>query len=355
MSSLQAFPVAARGALLAVLAAVLFGLSTPLVQRLGVGLGPFTTAALLYAGAALCGAALRRPPAREAALRRADRGRVVAMAALGAVAGPVALAWGLQRTSGASASLMLVLEAVFTALLARLLYAEALGHRVLAAMALMGAGALLLVADQGLAGAVQWLGLLAVTGATLAWAADNTLSRALADRDPGQVVLAKSLLGALASAVLGAVAGEPAPGAASALGLVAVGAAGYGLSLRCYLLAQRSFGAGRTGSLFSLAPFLGAVAAVMLGERLPGPLMLLGGLLMLAGVLLHLGEHHAHEHEHEALEHEHAHTHDDGHHLHPHAGYEAPPTGQAHSHPHRHEPQRHTHEHVPDLHHGHTH
>ena len=43
---------ALRGGLLALLAAALFGLSTPLVQYFGQGLGAFTTAALLYAGAA---------------------------------------------------------------------------------------------------------------------------------------------------------------------------------------------------------------------------------------------------------------------------------------------------------------
>ena len=47
---------ALRGGLLAVLAALLFGVSTPLIQRLGAGLGAFTTAALLYAGAAGAGA-----------------------------------------------------------------------------------------------------------------------------------------------------------------------------------------------------------------------------------------------------------------------------------------------------------
>ena len=43
---------ALRGGLLALLAAALFGLSTPLVQGFGAGIGPFTTAALLYGGAA---------------------------------------------------------------------------------------------------------------------------------------------------------------------------------------------------------------------------------------------------------------------------------------------------------------
>ena len=41
---------AVRGGAWALLAATLFGLSTPLVQRFGNGLGPLATAALLYAG-----------------------------------------------------------------------------------------------------------------------------------------------------------------------------------------------------------------------------------------------------------------------------------------------------------------
>ena len=39
--------------------------------------------------------------------------------------------------------------------------------------------------------------LLAVALATVAWGVDNTLSRGVAERDPGQVVLVKAALGAL--------------------------------------------------------------------------------------------------------------------------------------------------------------
>ena len=173
---------ALRGGLLALLAAVLFGVSTPLVQRLGVGLGAFTTAALLYAGAAAAGVFLRQPVEREARLVRSDIPRLLAMAAFGAVLGPVALAWGLQHTSGTSASLMLTLEAVFTALPAWRLYGESLGMRVRAALALLLAGGVLLVLDQGHAGSTRMLGLLAVAAATAAWGVDNTLSRTLAER-----------------------------------------------------------------------------------------------------------------------------------------------------------------------------
>ncbi|MEO7243565.1 MAG: DMT family transporter, partial [Rubrivivax sp.] len=211
---------ALRGGLLALLAAVLFGISTPLVQRFGAGVGAFTTAALLYAGAAAAGALLRRRIEREARVRRSDLRRLVAMAIFGAVVGPVALAWGLQHTSGTSASLMLTLEALFTAVLAWRLYREAMDGRVWTAMLLLLAGGMQLVLDQGRGGGAQLWGLLAVLVATAAWGVDNTLSRALAERDPGQVVMLKATLGACATALLAVAFGEPLPGALPALALL---------------------------------------------------------------------------------------------------------------------------------------
>ena len=342
---------ALRGAALALAAAVLFGASTPLVQLYGAGLGAFTTAALLYAGAAVVGALSRKHIGREARLQRTDAPRLLAMAGLGAVIGPVALAWGLQRTSGTSASLMLTLEAAFTAVLAWWLYRETIGRRVWAALALLLGGGALLVLDQGAIGGARPWGLLAVLMATAAWGVDNTLSRALAERDPGQVVLVKSALGAASTALLALALRETAPGWTAALALLAVGAAGYGLSLRLYLLAQRAFGAARTGSVFAFAPFIGAALALALGERSASPLLVAGSALMLLGVVFHLSESHLHEHEHEALDHEHAHGHDDGHHDHVH---DPVPVGR-HSHPHHHAPLRHDHPHVPDAHHAHRH
>ena len=342
---------ALRGGLLALVAALLFGLSTPLVQRFGTGVGPFTTAALLYAGATLVALLLRRPTQREAQLRRTDLPRLLAMATSGAVIGPVALAWGLQRTSGSSASLMLTLEAVFTAVLAWRWFGETMDRRVIGALLLLLAGGALLVLEQGLAGQVQLLGLLAVALATAAWGVDNTLSRGVADRDPGQVVWAKALLGSGATVALALLSHEALPGWTNVLALLAVGATGYGLSLRFYLLAQRTFGAARTGSLFAFAPFIGAAGAFALGDRSGSALMAVGGGLMVLGVLLHLMERHSHPHTHEALEHEHAHSHDDGHHLHTHQ----PMPGGAHSHWHQHTPTQHEHPHVPDAHHLHRH
>lgn len=160
---------ALKGGLIALLAAVFFGVSTPLVQRLGLHVGSFSTASLLYAGAALIGALLRQPIEQEARVRQGDALRIILMAIFGAGIGPVALAWGLQHTSGTSASLMLSLEAVFTAALARLWYHETLDRRVILAMLLLTLGGMALVLDRAGAGSSQVTGLLAVMVATAAW------------------------------------------------------------------------------------------------------------------------------------------------------------------------------------------
>ena len=173
----------------------------------------------------------------------------------------------------------------------------------------------------------------------------------MAERDPLDVVAAKGGIGA---AITGAIAiwfGEPAPGLVPVLVLLACGATGYGLSLRLYLLAQRRIGAGRTGSVFALAPFVGAGLAYAMGDRHPSAWTLGAVGLFVLGVYLHATERHAHKHLHVPADHDHVHRHDDGHHSHTH---ELPVAGE-HAHQHHHEQAEHTHEHAPDVHHDHPH
>jgi len=94
---------------------------------------------------------------------------------------------------------MLTQEALFTVLLSCLLYREHIDRRVGLAIVLLALGGGLLVFDRAGNGATQVIGLLAVTGATISWAVDNTLSRTLADLDPGRVVVGKASVGAACS------------------------------------------------------------------------------------------------------------------------------------------------------------
>ena len=258
-----------KGGILALLAALAFGVTTPFVQRFGHGVGPLPSATLLYAGAASASiVGLSKGTEREAPVRAAHLGRLVLIAAVGAVIAPVCLTWGLQHVNATSASLLLNFEAIFTVVLAWIFFRESIGPRVAIALGLMIAGGALLVAGHGASssGGLGW-GAAAVFLAALAWAFDNTLTRPLADLNPTQVVRWKGALGASFGVLLSLVLGQPFPALGGMLALLACGATGYGLSLQLYLLAQRRIGAARTGSIFAIAPFIGAGAAWVMGDR----------------------------------------------------------------------------------------
>ena len=341
-----------RGAALALAAAVLFGVTTPAIARLGAGVGPFATAACLYGGAALAAALLRVGSERQGrTLSSQQFARLFTVAVFGALMAPSLLAWGIAQAGPTPASLALNLEAVATVLLARWLLAEPIGKRVAWAVACMLAGGTLLVLDVAERSRPELWGVLAVAAATLCWAMDNTLTRPLADNDPLEVVASKGALGALLSVCVAAWQHEAAPQSWQIGALAVAGALGIGVSLRLYLLAQRTIGAARTGSLFAVGPFVGGVVSWLLGDRAAGSGTLLGSVALAFGVYLHVTERHRHHHAHAALEHEHAHRHDDGHHEHAHE----PAVSGEHTHWHRHDSLEHEHDHAPDLHHDHSH
>jgi len=105
-------------------------------------------------------------------------------------------------------------------------YRETIGKRVWAALTLMSLGGVALAIDVVGDGRFSVLGALAVSGATLAWACDNTLSRSLSQQNPVVIVALKGLLGAGVTATLAYTLGEPPPGRREVLMLLACGASG---------------------------------------------------------------------------------------------------------------------------------
>ncbi|HEY3013295.1 MAG TPA: EamA family transporter [Gemmatimonadales bacterium] len=343
-----------RGPWLALLAALLFGLSTPIAKVLLRDAEPQILAGLLYLGSGIGLAVawlLRRRRGGEAPLSRRNLPWLAGAIAAGGVLGPVLLLFGLERTPASSASLLLNLEGVFTALFAWFVFHENFARRIALGMLAIVAGGVVISWE----GQLAWGGLggpLLVTAAGLAWAIDNNLTQKVSAGDPVQIAMLKGLIAGSMNCGLAVWLGAGWPGAGRVGAALLLGFLSYGLSLVLFVLALRHLGTARTGAYFSVAPFIGAAVAILgFGEH-PTPLFIAGAVLMIIGVWLHLAERHLHEHSHEALEHEHAHVHDD-HHQHSHRPED--PSGEPHTHQHRHEPLVHTHPHYPDIHHRHPH
>jgi drug/metabolite transporter (DMT)-like permease len=344
-----------RYALLALAAAALFGASTPLAKLLQADIAPGLLAGLLYLGSG-AGLALvqiaRRPGARatETPLQAGDYPWLAGAVLCGGIAAPLLLMWGLAGASASGVSLLLNLEGVLTALIAALVFKEAIGRRIWFAAGLMlAAGLLLGYAPQ--AGFDVSLRTLAVCAACALWALDNNLTRRIAAADPVNIAMIKGLAAGSVNVAAALALGAHLPQALPLAGSLLLGWLGYGVSLVLYILALRHLGSARAAAHFSTAPFIGAALAIaLLGEPV-SPGFVAAFLLMAVATWLALTEQHGHAHRHEPLTHRHVHTHD-AHHQHAHRGDEGP---APHAHPHRHEPLAHSHAHLPDLHHRHRH
>lgn len=279
---------AGGGVGLALAAALLFGLVN--VAAKGSTLSPLHLggAAYLLAGLALA------PFLRSASVERRDAPRVLAMALLGGALAPLALFAGLARTSATHASLLLTLEMVFTAILARAVLRERVTRRAALALLLLFAGALVVgasaVGPRDSNDPATLAGDALVALAALGWAADNTISADLAKRHkPHHLIALKGLIGG-GAALLAAALFARAPVYVTSENVRAVayiGLFGIGASTVLFYHALQRVGATRTASVFlpttALAGVLGA--AVLLGEPLRG-LHVASAALAVAGVLL---------------------------------------------------------------------
>ncbi|MEO7067585.1 MAG: EamA family transporter [Rhodanobacter sp.] len=339
----------------AVGAALLFGASTPIAKQLLHDTSPILLAGLLYLGSGVGLGLIRtvRDRGWQAPSMTAKEWLWLLLAiGFGGVLGPVALLLGLTRTSAASASLLLNLEAVLTALLAWIVFHENADRRIVLGMALIVAGAVVLVVPDASHGASMGWGAVLIAGACLCWALDNNFTRKVSASDALFIAGLKGLVAGGVNVGIALMLGARWP-AMPFVGLaMTVGLLGYGISLVLFVLALRGLGSARTGAYFSTAPFMGAAIAILAFGDNASPIFWLATALMGAGVWLHLTERHEHLHTHEPMTHTHRHVHDE-HHQHVHdVDWDG---SEPHTHEHTHAPLTHSHQHYPDIHHQHDH
>lgn len=332
-------------------AALLFGAGTPLAKWLLGTIDPWLLAGLLYLGSGI-GLTVYRflIHAPTVHLPRQELPWLAGAIVTGGIIAPVLLMVGLTRMPAAGVSLLLNAESVFTALLAWFVFRENFDRRIALGMLVIVAGAAVLSWPSESSVVALWP-MLAVLGACFAWGVDNNLTRKVSLTDATWVASVKGLAAGTVNLILAFWLGATLPSLPHLAGSMVVGLFAYGISLTLFVIGLRHLGTARTGAYFSVAPFFGAVLAILMGEAVTLPLIV-AGILMALGVWLHLTERHEHPHEHVAMVHEHEHVHDEHHQHHHQDGLSS---DSSHSHLHQHEPLSHEHAHFPDAHHRHHH
>lgn len=334
----------------ALTAACLFGISTPLAKLLLGEVNPWLLAGLLYLGSGL-GLFLYRRVRQlpKFSLPKAELAWLLAAIFAGGVLAPVLLLLGLKAMPASGASLLLNAEAVFTAVLAWVVFRENVDRRILLGMLVIVAGALILSWSADVSFGSFWPSL-AILSACFLWGLDNNLTRKVSLNDATALTCVKGLVAGSVNLSLALLMGAQVPTVSIMISALGLGFFAYGVSLSLFIIGLRHLGTARTGAYFAIAPFFGAILSIILLNEPISLSLVCAGLLMALGVWLHLTEYHSHEHDHSVLEHEHVHIHDE-HHQHQH---DFPVSvGEQHTHWHRHEPITHTHAHYPDAHHQH--
>lgn len=279
-----------KGIALALLAAALYAVNAPFSKLLLDFMPPTLMAGFLYIGAGLGMGAIalvRRAKGQvggERALTRAELPYTVAMIVLD-IAAPICLLVGLSYTTAAHASLLNNFEIVATAGIAYLIFREKISPRLFFGIVFVVLSCLLLSFED--MGALRFSkGSLFVLLAALCWGLENNCTRKLSAKDPLQIVLLKGIFSGLGSLVIGLVIGERLTVWWCVPAVLGVGLVAYGMSIFCYVYAQRLLGAARTSAYYAIAPFIGAALSLLIFRILPGPLYLVALVLMMVGAWL---------------------------------------------------------------------
>jgi drug/metabolite transporter (DMT)-like permease len=340
------------GSLMGLLAALLFGASTPASKMLLSSLTPFQLAGLLYLGAAIGTfpfALTGNPLGGRRPVGRSNWVRLGGAILFGGCAAPVLLLLALSLTQAGSVALMLNLEVAATAVLGLLIFREHLHIPGLLGIAGIFTAGVLLSRGGGSPGVLAGL---AVAAGCVCWGIDNHLTALIDSITPSGTAFFKGSIAGSVNLAIGLSLAPLHTTWTTVAFALCVGALSYGASIVLYIASSHQLGATRAQGLFASAPFVGAVLSFLVLRESIGAVHVWTGAILIVSVVLILRSQHTHVHHHALTEHIHRHKHDDGHHAHDHPELE--PAG-SHTHPHRHEPVTHSGRHWPDLHHRHDH
>ena len=336
------------------MAAVCYGISSPVSKIMLENIPPIFMASLLYLGAGfgmgfiVLMNNLKAKQQTEAKLAKSDLPYIIGMIALDIIA-PILLMSGLILSSPASVSLLNNFEIVATSVIALIVFKEMVGKRMWLSITLITISTMIL-SFEDIKGFSVSFGSLLVLGACVSWGFENNCTRMLSLKNPLQIVVLKGFGSGIGSLIIAVATKAYSMNAAFILLALLLGFFSYGLSVYFYILAQRNLGASRTNAYYAFAPFIGVILSFVFFREALTVSFTVALVVMAAGTYLAVSERHIHVHVHEAIIHEHRHNHKDGHHNHQHETME-----QEHSHLHTHEKMEHRHLHTPDLHHNHTH
>ena len=276
-----------KGIMMAILAAVLYALSSPFSKILLNEMPPTLMAGFLYLGAGVgmsliaVSRRVRQVENTEIHLSKAEMPYTVAMILLD-IAAPICMLIGLNATTAANASLLNNFEIVATALIALVVFKERISKRLWTGILFVTLSSVILSFEDVTSLEFSY-GSLFVLLAAVFWGLENNCTRKLSSCDPLEIVLLKGIFSGIGSIVIGLVIGERLVNLWSVIAVMAVGIVSYGLSIYFYVHAQRLLGAARTSAYYAVSPFIAAFLSILIFGQIPEVTYFIALILMAVG------------------------------------------------------------------------
>ena len=276
-----------KGIMMAILAAVLYAMSSPFSKILLNEMPPTLMAGFLYLGAGI-GMSLiavsrkaRQVETTEIHLSKAEMPYIVAMILLD-IAAPICMLIGLNATTAANVSLLNNFEIVATALIALVIFSERISKRLWMGIFFVTLSSVILSLEDVTSLEFSY-GSLFVLLAAVFWGLENNCTRKLSSCDPLEIVLLKGIFSGIGSIVIGLVIRERLMNLWSVIAVMAVGIVSYGLSIYFYVHAQRLLGAARTSAYYAVSPFIAAFLSILIFGQIPEVTYFIALILMAVG------------------------------------------------------------------------
>ena len=276
--------------MLAILAASLYALSSPLSKVLLNYMSSTLMAGFLYLGAGI-GMGLisiirnkSKQQNIEEKITKKELPYVIAMVVLD-IAAPIFLLLGLSMTSAANASLLNNFEIVATSIIAFAVFKEKISTRLWLGIAFVMLSCTLLSFDGAESFRVAY-GSLFILLACICWGIENNCTRVLSSKDPQQIVTIKGIFSGVGALIIAFIVGERLKNVWSILFVLLLGFVSYGLSIFFYVYAQRYIGATRTSAYYAIAPFIGTLLSLLIFNVMPSYTYFLALALMIVGAYL---------------------------------------------------------------------
>ena len=250
----------------ALLAALLYALSSPISKLLLEFIGPTLMAACLYLGAGFGLLLVKKTKkTKEEKLEKKDMPYVVGMVVLDIIA-PILLMMGLTITSSSNAALLNNFEIVATTVIAFFIFKEKISKNLLIGIILVLISSIILTFD--ISSLSFNLGSVLVLLAAIAWGFENNCTKMISNKNPIDIVIIKGIFSGLGSLIISIIINEFTLNYYLIFALI-LGFFSYGLSITTYIYAQRHLGASKTSAFYAVNPFIGTLLSLIIFKDMP--------------------------------------------------------------------------------------